>query len=92
MLASHPCQPQQIFCYQGELNYLRSMDWQQLLALLIVACTAGIFVWSRFRTKKFSFEKQTHCGCDTRAPIGPAQSIQFKARKGERPRVIVKNE
>ena len=67
------------------------MDWQQLLALLIVACTAGTFVWSKFRKKKFSFEKQTHCGCGTGAPIGPAQSIQFKARKGERPQVIVKN-
>lgn len=71
------------------------MDWQQLLALLIVACTAAIFLWSKFRKKKFSFEKETHCGCSTSAPlgqIGPAQTIQFRARKGERPQVIVKNE
>ena len=73
------------------MYYLRGMDWQQLLALLIVASTAGIFLWNKFRRRKFSFEKETHCGCGTNRPIGPAQSIQFKARKGERPQVIVRN-
>ena len=69
------------------------MDWQQLLALLIVVCTAGVFLRSSLRKKKkFSFEKDTHCGCASDSQIGPAQSIQFKARKGERPRVIVRNQ
>ena len=68
------------------------MDWQQLLALLIVACTAGIFLWSKLRKKKFSFAKDTHCGCGTeRAPIGPSQTIQFKARKGQRPKIVIRN-
>lgn len=74
------------------MNYLPGMDWQQLLALLIVACTAGLFLWSKLRRKKFSFEKETHCGCANGPQIGPTQSIQFKARKGERPQVIVRNQ
>jgi hypothetical protein len=70
------------------------MDWQQLVALLIVAGTAGTFVWSKTRRKTFSFQRDTHCGCSaaSNAPIGPAQSIQFRARKGERPKIIVKNQ
>ena len=75
------------------MDYVRGMDWQQLLALLIVGCTAGLFLWSKFRKKKFSFGKDTHCGCASSGgrPIGPAQTIQFKARKGERPQVVVRN-
>ena len=69
------------------------MDWQQLLALLIVACTAGLFIWSKLRRKSFTFEKDTHCGCSSGGKqIGPAQTIQFKARKGERPQVVVRNQ
>ena len=68
------------------------MDWQQLLALLIVACTAALFLWGKVRKKRFSFEKDTHCGCSSATQIGPAQTIQFKARKGERPQVVVRNE
>jgi hypothetical protein len=73
------------------MNYLALMDWQQPLALLIVAATAGAFVWHKSRNKKFSFEQDTHCGCST-APIGPQQRMTFRARKGERPQVIIKNQ
>ena len=72
------------------------MDWQQGLALLIVGVTAAIFAWARFRPRKFSFTKDTHCGgCNpsaNAAQLGGQQSIHFRARKGERPRVIVKNQ
>jgi hypothetical protein len=67
------------------------VDWQQGIALLIVGATAGAFVWNRARAKKFSFEKDTHCGCGKAGNIGPRQTIRFHARKGERSRVIVKN-
>ncbi len=67
------------------------MDWQQPLALLIVSATAAAFVWKKTRGKKFSFEKDTHCGCST-AQIGPPQSVTFRARKGERCQVIIKNQ
>jgi hypothetical protein len=74
------------------LDYVRNMDWQQLLALLIVASTAGLFLWSKLRRQKFSFEKDTHCGCSAGKQIGPTQTIQFKARKGERPSIVVRNQ
>jgi hypothetical protein len=71
------------------------MDWQQMLTLLIVAVTAGLFLWRNLRRKKFSFAKDTHCGCSSgSAPlgaIGPKQTIQFRAKKGERPTVVLKN-
>ena len=74
------------------MDYLVPMDSQQMLALLIVALTAGLFLWSKLRRKKFSFAKDTHCGCSSRTgQIGPTQSIQFRARKGERPTVVLKN-
>jgi len=67
------------------------MDWQQPLALLIVGATAAAFLWSKMR-KRFSFEKETHCGCSSPAGLGPRQKIRFSARKGERAQVIIKNQ
>ena len=81
-----------IFCAGEVLDYVGEMDWQQMLALLIVAMTVGLFAWSKFRRKKFSFGNDTHCGCSSEIPpIGPTQTIQFRARKGERPTVVLKN-
>ncbi|HMJ89341.1 MAG TPA: hypothetical protein VK530_05975 [Candidatus Acidoferrum sp.] len=64
------------------------MDWQQITALAIVLLTAAMFVWSRARRRKFSFQRDTHCGCS--ATSAPKSSIVFHARKGEQPRTIVK--
>jgi hypothetical protein len=66
------------------------MDWQQLTALAIVVITAAIFIWQRFRRRKFSFEHSTHCGCSAAGQTPPRGSIIFRARKGERPEVVVK--
>ena len=66
------------------------MDWQEFAALTIVVLTAAAFVWSRFRRRRFSFERQTHCGCSSGGQNSRGQSIVFHARKGERPQVLVK--
>ena len=66
------------------------MDWQQLAALVIVACAAGLLARSTFRRRKFSFEQATHCGCASVSQSSPQSSIVFRARKGERPEVRVK--
>ena len=68
----------------------RAMDWQQPIALLIVATAAALLVWARARRRKFRFGRDTHCGCST--PVGSTSqsSIVFHARKGERPHVLVK--
>jgi hypothetical protein len=66
------------------------MDWQQLVALTIVAVAATLLVGSRFRRRKFSFERDTHCGCASGRHETPQHSIIFHARKGERPQVLIK--
>jgi hypothetical protein len=73
------------------LDYLGDVDWQQTISLLIVAATAGIFLRARFRRRKFRFDRDTHCGCASPGQSGPQGSIVFRARKGERPQIIVKS-
>jgi hypothetical protein len=70
-----------------------AMDWQQLVALLIVATAATLLVWGRVRRRKFQFGGPAaagHCGCSSPAAAASQSSIVFHARKGERPRVLVK--
>jgi hypothetical protein len=66
------------------------MDWQEILALSIVAVTAAIFLRNKFRPKKFSFQRDTHCGCSSPSQSAPGHSIVFHARKGERGQIIMK--
>ncbi len=65
------------------------MDWQQLIALIIVAGTAGIFVWSKIRRRQLAFGGDTHCGCSSTA--APYKSLTICSRRGERPRVTIQN-
>jgi hypothetical protein len=79
-----------ICCAVSISGYLASMDWQQLVSLLIVAAAAVLLIGSRFRRRRFSFQRDTHCGCSSRHSEGSPNSIVFRARKGERPEVLVK--
>jgi hypothetical protein len=67
------------------------MDWQKLAALSVVAATAGLFLRAKLRPRKFSFERETHCGCSSANSAGAKTSIVFSARKGGRAKIIVKN-
>ena len=66
------------------------MNWQQAVSLAIVALAGGLFLRGQLRRRKFSFERDTHCGCSARGQSGTKSSIVFHARKGERPEVGVK--
>jgi hypothetical protein len=66
------------------------MNWQQAVSLAIVAVVAGMFLWGRLRRRKFSFARDTHCGCSAPGQAEAKSSIVFHARKGERPAVVVK--
>lgn len=66
------------------------MDWQQTVSLLIVAVVAFLLVWSRIRRRKFSWERDTHCGCASLSSPLPQRSIVFRARKGERAEILMK--
>jgi GTPase involved in cell partitioning and DNA repair len=65
------------------------MDWQQLVSLVIVAAAAGGLLSRALRRRKFSFARDTHCGCSG-GNTGQQGSIVFRARKGCRPEVVVK--
>jgi hypothetical protein len=67
------------------------MDWQQIAALLIVGVTACVFIWNKARRRQFSLKHDTPCGCGSAGDLGAKQTIRFSARKGDRPRIIVKN-
>jgi hypothetical protein len=70
-----------------------AMDWQQLVALLIVATAAALLIRGRVRRRKFEFGRPGgagHCGCSSTGGAASQSSIIFHARKGERPRVLVK--
>jgi len=69
-----------------------NVNWQTTAALIIVAIAAVSLLWPFVRRRRgFSFERDTHCGCSSPADSAHESSIIFHARKGERPRIIVKN-
>jgi len=71
-------------------GYLPTMDWQQLVSLLIVAAAAGALISRNLRSRRFSFARDTHCGCSAVLRSAPQTSIVYRARKGQRPEVLVK--
>ena len=80
-----------MFCCASRVwGYVASMDWQQLVSLGIVASAVVLLVRSRFGRRKFSFERDTHCGCAAVQESSPPGSIIFHARKGARPEIVVR--
>jgi hypothetical protein len=63
------------------------MDWQESAALVIVASTAGFFLWNALRTRKFAFQKKNTCGCSGGAHARQG-SVMVTGRKGQRAHVI----
>ena len=58
------------------------MDWQQLVSLTIVSAAAVLLLRARFRPRKFSFQRDTHCGValmPTPCPNTPLFSAPAKA-------------
>ncbi len=66
------------------------MDWQQLTALAIVGIAAFLLIRSRLRPRGHCLSKDNPCGCSAGNAPAPKGSIVFRARKGQRPQVIVK--
>ena len=67
------------------------MDWQQIIALAIVAVTAGLMAWFRFRPRRLGRGHGACCGCSSGADSVPRETVVFHARKGERPQIIVRS-
>jgi hypothetical protein len=66
------------------------MNWQQFVSLAIVAIAAVLLLRGRFGRRKFSFSRDTHCGCSGNSSIPPQNSVVFRARKGVSPEIIIK--
>ena len=66
------------------------MDWQQLAALAIVGVAAFLLIRSQLRPRGQCPSQSGTCGCSGPGGPAPKGSIVFRARKGERPQVIVK--
>ena len=66
------------------------MDWQQPTALMIVASTAGVFLWQWLRPKRLGGKKGSVCGCSANMNSGPKPSVIYHARKGGRSQITVK--
>jgi hypothetical protein len=66
------------------------VDWQQPVALGIVALTAGVFLWRRFRPRRFLFARDTACGCAGTGTGVKPPGLVISGRRGERPRCELK--
>ncbi len=70
--------------------YVATVDWQQVVALTLVA-TAAFYLAARTRPRRrFDFKRDTHCGCVSSAQSPSPGSLVFHAHKGKRPEVLVK--
>jgi len=66
------------------------MDWQQWASLSIVAAAAILLAGSMFRSRKKP-GRGGSCVCPGAGSDFPRQnSIVYRARKGERPEIVVK--
>ena len=77
-------------CAPGETEYVGFVDWQKMVSLGIVGVAAAALLWSKFRPRKFSLERDTHCGCSPASQSNPQSSMVYRARRGEKPQIIVK--
>ena len=77
-------------CAPEETGYVACVDWQKIVSLGIVGIAAAALLWSKFRRRKFSLQRDTHCGCSSASDTNPQSTMVFRARRGEKPQIIVK--
>jgi hypothetical protein len=74
------------------LGYGAPVDWQQLISLAIVVGAAALLLWGKLRPHRgFPARSHGHCGCSRMAPTSLGSSLRYEARKGQRPRLIVRD-
>ena len=78
-------------CRRGISGYVAGVNWQTVVSLVIVTLAVAGLLWGWLRRRKFSFARDTHCGCSAAQHSPNTSSIIFHARKGERPQIIVKS-
>lgn len=70
------------------------MEWQEPVALGIVVLTAGLMLASRLRTRSRArfpgASRSCGCACPGAPAAAPPPQITYRARRGQRPRVIIR--
>jgi len=67
------------------------MEWQETLALLIVAATATVFGLRSFKSRKGGLPCDSGCGCSSGSVSGQKQPVTvLQARKGQPARLRIK--
>jgi hypothetical protein len=86
------CGPAQNICCTVLISsYVATMNWQQLVSLAIVGVAAALLLRKQFRRRKFSFARDTHCcGCGNSQDTRSQPNVILRARKGERPQMVIK--
>jgi hypothetical protein len=64
------------------------MDWQEPLALGIVAAAAAAFAWRSIRPKRDRFGKTFPCGC-AGSGARPSAGLRIEGRRGEKARLVL---
>jgi hypothetical protein len=67
------------------------MDWQQELALAVVAVTVGLLIWRGWRRARSAGGGGCGCGCPGSGGGRPMAGVIYRARRGERDRIEVKS-
>jgi hypothetical protein len=67
-----------------------TVDWQQIVSLMIVAVAFAALLWRQRPPRKFDFARDTHCGCSGNGKSTSQNSIVFHARKGGPRQVTIK--
>ena len=66
------------------------MVWQETAALSIVGLTGVAFVWRALRSRRFQNAEATPCMCGNAGQANRGPSVTYRARKGERPQIVVR--
>lgn len=65
------------------------MNWQTPTALAVVVLTAAAFAWPRLRPRRWTFAKDSPCGCGSSRSSRP-EGLVVSGRRGETPRITLK--
>ena len=77
-------------CDSPGLVYVGGMDWQRVTALIVVAFTAGVFLWRKARSHRSSARWHAPCDCGAADSRASSESVVFRARKGGGRQVVVR--
>ncbi len=79
-------------CLEQVRGYPEPVNWQEPAALVVVVLTAGILGWRWWRRRRAALSPggACRCGCAASLSSPPRETLVYRARKGQRPQLIVR--